>query len=177
MEKILLAINGHPPDTHTINFATYVANLTKSKLTALILKDREAELIHSDTLSKSYRKVMPMAAFDRRYVAMDVDQEVRVLLETCERKGVQSDVIVERESYEEYNSPAEQAIRASRFADLLILDQETSFKDNVGAVPMTFVRTVVSDSECPVVIAPASFDRIDDIVFCYDGDRSSVFAM
>ena len=45
MEKIVLAINGSRINTATIDFACYIASLTKSKLTALFLKDNLFELI------------------------------------------------------------------------------------------------------------------------------------
>ena len=178
MEKILLAINSHQINTNTVNFACYIAKITKSKLTALLLKDREAELISADSLNKSfYKKVMDMPAPDKRYIEIDVDQEVRFLLKTCEKNGVQADVIIKRESYEHKNSPADETIEASRFEDLLIIDPRTSFNTEIETLPTSFVKTILSASECPVLIAPDSFEPINDIVFCNDGCRSSFFAM
>ena len=120
---------------------------------------------------------MDVSLSDRIYIKMDVDQEIRFFLKTREKKGVQGEVIQKRESYEHRDSPADEAIKATRFADLLILDAETSFDNEVEALPTAFVKRVVSASECPVIIAPTSIDRIDNIVFCHDGNRSSVFAM
>ena len=178
MEKILLAVNSHQIDTNTTNFACYIAKITNSKLTALLLREREPELISADRLNNSfYKKVMDVSVSDRKYIQMDLDQEVRFFLKTCEKNGVQGEVILKRENYEDNDSPADEAIRASRFADLLILDAETSFDNEIEPLPTAFVKKVISDSECPVLIAPTSFDRIDDIVFCYDGSRSSVFAI
>lgn len=65
----------------------------------------------------------------------------------------------------------------SRYADLLIIDPATSFSHTSEDLPTSFVREVLRIAECPVLIAPQFFDGIDDIVFCYDGSASSVFAI
>ena len=40
-----------------------------------------------------------------------------------------------------------------------------------------FVKDVLKDAECPVVVAPEVFEPIQEVVFTYDGSASSVFAM
>jgi len=36
---------------------------------------------------------------------------------------------------------------------------------------------VIGSAQCPVVIAPSANTVVDEIVFCYDGSPSSLFAM
>ena len=178
MERIIFAINSNQVDSNSIDFACYITKVTKSKLSVLLLRNRKPEVVYADSGNKSfYKKVAETAVSDKRFIRMDVDQEIKFLLAICERNGVKGDVIVRRESYVDKDSPACQAIRESRFADLLIIDPRTTFNDDNEGTPTAFVKAVVTGAECPVLIAPTSFDRIDDIVFCYDGSRSSVFAM
>jgi nucleotide-binding universal stress UspA family protein len=68
-------------------------------------------------------------------------------------------------------------IEESRFADLIVLDAETSFTRTNEAIPGRFVKDVLLESECPVIISPYSFDRIEEVVFSYNGSTSSVFAI
>lgn len=59
----------------------------------------------------------------------------------------------------------------------MIVDAETSFNEKFEGTPTVFVKDVLKDTECPVIIAPESFEGIDEIVFAYDRDKSSVFAI
>lgn len=65
----------------------------------------------------------------------------------------------------------------TRFADLLIVDPETSFTKSDRHIPGRFVKDVLDSAECPVLIAPYSFDAIEEIVLFYNGTASSVFAI
>jgi hypothetical protein len=68
-------------------------------------------------------------------------------------------------------------IEESRFADLLIIDAETSFNRGLEANPTRFVKEILQHAECPVVISPVSFEGLDEIIFAYDGSASSVYAI
>ena len=177
MDKILLALNSHQLNTVTIDFACYLAHLTKSKLTALFLKDEGFEFSSPANLRRSYKENVGAAIIEQKDIFMEVDKGIQFFIEACERRGVKADVLIRGEVYGDTRTPAKEVIGESRFADLLILDPETSFKKNPEALPTDFVKEVTSSSECPVIIAPLVFDGVDEIIFCYDGGRSSVFAM
>ncbi|HEX2630437.1 MAG TPA: universal stress protein, partial [Chitinophagaceae bacterium] len=73
--------------------------------------------------------------------------------------------------------PADEVVEESRYADILIIDAATSFRKNFEGTPTDFVKDVLKDSECPVIIAPENFEGVNEIIFTYDGSASSVFAM
>ena len=73
--------------------------------------------------------------------------------------------------------PFNELVEESRFADLMVLDAEISFKKDYEGMPSTFAKDVLKNSYCPVIIAPDNFDAIDEIVFTYDGSHSSLFAI
>jgi hypothetical protein len=39
------------------------------------------------------------------------------------------------------------------------------------------VREILNRSQCPVVITPLSFERVDEIIMTYNGSKSSFFAI
>jgi nucleotide-binding universal stress UspA family protein len=57
------------------------------------------------------------------------------------------------------------------------VDLGTSFKKHYEGSPTEFVRDILKKAECPVIIAPESFEALDEIVFTYNGSASSVFAI
>ncbi|HEV2355676.1 MAG TPA: universal stress protein, partial [Puia sp.] len=58
-----------------------------------------------------------------------------------------------------------------------VVDAETSFRERPVRLPPPFVNDMLADAECPVVISPNSFDRIDEIIFAYDASASAVWAI
>jgi len=91
--------------------------------------------------------------------------------EACARRGINSTVHRDR------GLPLQEIITESRYADLLLIDAETSFSADKESVPTDFVKAVLIGAECPVVVLPPSFDGIEQLVFTYDGRPSSVHAM
>ena len=176
MKKILLTLNSQKINSSTIDFACYITMLTKSKLTALFIKDKELEL-PAAAYKKVYYEVDSTVLKESKNILREMDESVKFFADACERRGVKADIIIRGEAYGDKASPVNEAIDESRFADLMILDPETSFKNKLESLPTDFVKEVVAASECPVIVAPVLFDGVDEIVFCYDGGRSSVFAM
>lgn len=73
--------------------------------------------------------------------------------------------------------PANEIITESRYADLLILSAGTSFNKIYAETPTEFVKDVLRESECPVIIAPNAFDEIEEIIFTTNFNKSSAFAI
>ncbi len=174
MEKILLAIDALNPDKKALDFACYLALLTKSKVTGVFLENLTTED------RPVLRKVLGMAS-----VGWEVDEHaeahrereaitrrnIAMFRDGCILREVCFDVHLDK------GMPAKELIRESRFADLMVVDAETSFNKVYEGSPTGFVRDVMRRSECPVIIAPGNFSAIDEIVFTYDGSASSVFAI
>ncbi|HWB92972.1 MAG TPA: universal stress protein, partial [Puia sp.] len=72
--------------------------------------------------------------------------------------------------------PAEELAKESSYADLLVMSPDT-FSNAEEAIPSEFVRSILHDAACPVVLAPEGFEQIDNIVFCCDGSKSSIYAI
>lgn len=172
MKRILLAINAVSPDSQAIDFACYIGRLTKSIVTGIFLENLVAD-------------ERPVINTGMPYLEWGIDEDApeyiqkKALIEKniesfkdcCERKSVRS-------SYHAApGMPSSEIIAQSRYADLLILDASTSFNNVYEGRPTDFVKSVLKDSECPVVIAPGSFEGIDEIVFTYDGSRTAAFAI
>ena len=174
MKNILVAIDATRLDMTTIEFACYLAKLTNAKITGAFLENLIAD-----------RKPLLKNIQGKAYVEWDIDESspkmiekrkeiennIRLFKEKCNNKGVTC--IVHREK----GIPAAEMVAESRFADIVVTDIATSFKKVFEGSPTHFVKDLLKDSECPVVIAPEHFDGIDGIVFTYDGSRSATFAI
>lgn len=170
MEKILLVINARSPSVFSIDFACRITNLAQTKLTGLFIENFYFKYVPVNALDgPSYYSAVEESV--NATVAMDTAQSVRLFKEECLRKGIKPEVYINK------GDPTEELIFESRFADLLIIDPEVSFYNRDEPLPSPFVKEILAKAECPVLLAPEKFESIDEIVFCYDGSASSVFAI
>ena len=174
MENILLVVNGGNHDTNTVDFACYIANLTHSKLTGVFVEMIEGE--ERPVLKQLYALpyIETITAKDlpenvEKIISFDANE--RIFLDACINRGVIAHIHPNRKL------STREIIQESRFADLIIVNPETSLGNEIEGIPSHFVREILANSECPVLLAPYTFDGLDEIVFSYDGSKSSVFAI
>lgn len=174
MEKIILAVDATPINTNTLNFACYLAKLTGSSLTGVFLQNRigepepELKAVHGST----YVETVTAATIPENKVRAKQCEENILLFETvCEEKNIKAYTHLDK------GNSLWELINESRYADLLVIDAHLTAANKKEEVLTLFMKEVLATSECPVVIAPYSFSGIDEIIFAYDGSKSSVFAI
>lgn len=169
MERILVVLSADGPDEPTLEFAIRMAARARTKLTGLLLQ--------SPALQQALHPAQEAVAGFRWQtgesvsVNAPVSGSVEQVKEACRHSGIAVDVIINA------GEPLEQVIYESRFADYLIVDPATNFLPAEGAIPSRFVREILCRAECPVLLPPREFAGIDEVVFCYDGSASAVFAI
>jgi nucleotide-binding universal stress UspA family protein len=170
MEKILLAIDAHNMDTNAVAFACYLSRITHSKLTGVFLDNL---VVKEDVVIKESHGVILMESISISEVQEDEEsiKNISLFEELSAQEGIEADVYFDKEV------PATEIVTQSRFADVLIVDATTSFSRLHEGPPTRFVKDILHDAECPVIISPENFNGIDNIVFYYNGSKSSVFAM
>jgi hypothetical protein len=174
MEKILLAIDAINPDTSAMDFACYIARLTHSKITAVFLENLVAD--NSPVLTHAYGTpyvdwVLDENSPEYRDKKTTIEKNIELFKQSCENRCIQYNLHRDR------NLPANEIINESRYADLIIVDAAMSFNKRFEGTPTEFVKDVLKEAECPVIIAPESFEGIDQIVFAYNDTKSCVFAI
>jgi hypothetical protein len=170
MEKILLVINAHKPDNDSIDFACTIASIAQSRLTGLFIENLFFEYI-----PRGPQDNLPFYETRKEgsntTVATDTEQAVRVFREQCKIRKVEPEVYIDK------GEPIQEVIFESRFADLLIIDPAMSSYKLEDQLPSHLVKEILANAECPVLVTPEKPDSIEEIVFCYDGSASSVFAI
>lgn len=171
MERIVLVLNAHNPDRASLEFATRMAAISGTRLTGLFLENTDSEPVLVAQPDAFQYATYLWQTGEVASIRADVDKAVGLLREECLFAGVGLDVIVDK------GEPIQQTIGESRFADYIIVDPGLSFSQMEEDVPSHFVQELLSRAECPVLLAPKEFVDVDEVVFCYDGSVSSVFAI
>jgi len=65
----------------------------------------------------------------------------------------------------------------SIFADLLVINDNETFNRFSENRPTRFLKELLPDVQCPVLVVPDTFRPIENITFLYDGGPSSVYAI
>ncbi|MDF2382503.1 universal stress protein [Nostoc ellipsosporum NOK] len=174
MKQILLAIDASSPDKSSINFACYLAALTGSRITGVFLENLVAN--EEPVLRKTFGATYIDWQLDENSEAYkekcaQTEQHIAAFEHACRERNVRCSI------HRDKGSPTAEMINESRYADVLIVDADTSFNKRYDGVPSGFVRDILKESECPVIIAPADFYAIDEIVFAFDNSRSAAFAI
>jgi len=169
MKRIVVISDSRKIDTYSLEFGCYIAKLTRSKLTGVLLDTVPSELIPKMPEKQSYFEGKDRTA--EINIPMGTDQASLYFMEEARKKGVISDVYINK------GGPSDISLYESRFADLVVVSPDLSFMGDADDLPSSFVKHLLLKSECPVVLAPHSFGEINQIIFCYDGSPSSLYAI
>lgn len=172
MEKILVMLDRLNVNPNTVRFACYLSRETNSKLTGILIENPEMhteisveKVEASDILLESV--LIKKTREDDEKLCAD---NVNIFAEIAEEEGVEAYI-----DADETLSTID-VVHETRFADILIVDAK-AFYNVFGGEPNNFVKVVLAEAECPVVIAPEGFEPVENVVFCYNGMKSSVFAI
>lgn len=170
MEKIVVVLSARKPDTTSIDFACRIAAGTQSKLTGLFVENLyyhpPTESMNKDVYFQSVQEKESGST-----VITDTGQAVKLFVSECGLHHITA------ETYIDKGEPIQEVIYESRFADLLIVDPKINFYDRVEQLPSHFTKEILSNAECPVLLAPDKAVDVEEIVFCYDGSASAVYAL
>lgn len=170
MEKIVVVLNARKPSMPSIDFACAMATLTQSKLTGLFVENLFFEYIPATaTDNPSYFKAVKES--NTTTLTADTDQSVKMFKDACQQKGIAPQVYIDK------GEPIEEVVHESRYADLLIVDPEISFYKEGEQLPSHFIKEILYKSECPVLLSPEKYEGAEEVIFCFDGSASSVFAI
>ncbi|CAL1518885.1 universal stress protein [Chitinophaga sp. MM2321] len=176
MQKIVAIFDGLRLSESTLHYAILIAKEQQAHLTGVFPDDFTYNSFNLYQLLKvgtDQATIGQLEAVDkgRREAAAGIFEAA------CQRAGIAYSVHHNR------NISLLEALEESIYADLLIVDAQETFVHDEMKPPTRFIRDLLTDIQCPVLIvppqilAPAVFSDISNIVFLYDGEPSSVYAI
>lgn len=171
MKKILAAFDGTKYSEGASKYAIEIAKATNSLLVGVFIQDmRYMSYTYAYAWDQPFIDFTTIEA-SQKEEKEKIDLNIKLFRHHCDEKGVHHKVHLDK------GVPLQELLQESVFADLIIIDENTSFFSLGDQKPSPFMKDFLADSHCPVLIVPHSYRFFDRAVFCYDGSPSSAYAM
>lgn len=171
MKKILAAFDGLKYSKSTRDYSVFIAKQSGAHLVGTFLDDpaytsyKIYELITKQGVSESMlEKYESEDKLSRTVAAKDFKQQ-------CEKEGIEFNIHHDR-------SIAITALKhESIYSDLLVIDANETLTHYSEKLPTRFIRELLADAQCPVLLVPARYKPVTKIILLFDGEPSSVHAI
>ena len=172
MKKFLAAFDGLNFSESTLNYALFLAKACNAHLVGVFLEDFTrhsysiADITHYE--GESFDKhVLELNEKDKEERIESIDRFEQV----CRDNGINYSIHRDR------NIALQDLLHESIYADLLIIEENETLTRYDELPPTRFIRDLLNDVQCPVVLVPANYKPIEKIILLYDGEPSSVYAV
>lgn len=171
MNKFIVALDGLHFSTSATTYAVELAQSNDAFLTGVFLDDRTFssykiyDLVLKDGVSESKIKHL------RQQDTATRSQSSDFFIESASNARLNFNV------HHDHNVALQELIHESIYSDLLIIDEKESLSHYDEKHPSRFIRDVLADAQCPVLVVPSEYKSIQKIVFLFDGTPSAVFAI
>ncbi|HSC40426.1 MAG TPA: universal stress protein [Chitinophagaceae bacterium] len=172
MKKIIAAFDGLRFSESTLEYAIYLAKQYDAHVTGVFLREvtKLGFALYETVVSQSHAGKNIMNEIDR--TDAETLHQATVLFESrCEAAGVPYTIHRDRKN------AVKELVHESVFADLLLVDAWETFSYVEVSMPGWFIRNVLHEAQCPVMVVPKKFHPVRKIVFLYDGTPSSMHAI
>ncbi len=171
MKKIIAALDGLKYSKDCTAHATHMAKLSHSHLVGVFLDDLAYTsysvyqlLVKNDVPEKKMQHYQEKDRETR-------DKAARLFAKACDNAAINYSVHRDR------NTALRELLQESIYADLLVIDKRETFTHYHEPVPTLFIRDLLSEVQCPVLLASGAYHPADKIIMLYDGQPSSVYAI
>ena len=171
MKKIIAAFDGFKYSQSTRYYSIYLAKQTNTHLVGVFMDDptytsyKIYELISQQGVSED--KLKKFEAKDKA----TRDAAAENFEKACQQSGLEYKVHRDRKI------AIQELKHESIYADLLIIDAKETLTHYTEKLPTRFIRDLLIDTQCPVLVVPQKFKPIQRIILLYDGEPSSVHAI
>ncbi len=171
MKKIIAAFDGLKYSTSTRDYAIALTKRLKAHLVGVFMDDKTYtsykiyDLIGEDGISEAKLKRLSQKDTAAREGAVEDFNAA------CKEAGIEFSIHRDR------NIALHELKHESIYADLLIIDMNETLTHYTEKPPTRFIRNLLGDVQCPVLLVPAKYKAIQKLIPLYDGGPSSVHAI
>lgn len=171
MKKFLAVFDGYKVSKSTMAYAQELAYTANAHLVGVFLDD---SIYRSYNIVKVLKTPGDTGKLIKQLDEKDQkkrDDAVRIFEQSCGTAKINFSV-------ERHGNDALQVLKEqSMFADLLVISGQETFSRYKQKPPTRFMKDLLADVQCPVLVVPGIYKPIDKITLLYDGGPSSLYAV
>jgi nucleotide-binding universal stress UspA family protein len=171
MKKFLAVFDGYKMSVSTLQYATELAKLEEAHLIGVFLDEfiyHSYSVYKVMTTEKNAEKALER--LDEKDKKLR-DESVLQFEKACDKAGIHFSI------HRDKNLALQELKEESMFADLVIINEYETFTRYKEKPPGRFIKDLLGDVQCPVLIVPGAYKEIDKILLLYDGGPSSLHAI
>lgn len=171
MKKIIAAFDGLKFSESLTSYAVDIAKKSGTYLIGVSLEDityrsfKFYDIVDEKGVSDA--KMKGLMEKDRKTRNMSVIR----FGSFCEEAGINYSIHHDR------SIAIQELLHESIYADIIIIDSSETLTHYAEDLPTRFIRDLLIDVECPVLLVPNKYKPIQKITLLYDGEPSSVYAI
>jgi nucleotide-binding universal stress UspA family protein len=172
MNKVIAAFDGLKISDSTIAYSIYLSKYFSAHIVAAFL----ADIVYHGREENGFGQ--PYEENDWTGIETYIKKEELIRKEAI--KKVQQRLDAEGVHYNIHRDEQiaiQSLIKESHFADMILIDCNESFSTWDKSKPSRFIRNLLADADCPLMIVPKEAKPIEKFVFAYDGSPASVYAI
>lgn len=170
-KKFLAVFDGLKFSQSTLEYAIQLTKQTNAFLVGVFLDEsiyrsyNMIEILNSNKNAEALLQKLDAKDQETR------DASVREFEKACTAAGVEYNL------HRNTGIALQELKQESIFADLIIINDSETFNRFAVNPPTRFIKELLADVQCPVMIVPDKYKPVDKITLLYDGGPSSVFAI
>ena len=171
MKSFLAVFDGYKISKSTMEYAIQITQAANAHLVGVFLDDfmyRSYSAYKVMTTYKNYDAVMKeLDAKDKK----KRDGAALMFQKACGKAGISFSI------HRDKSIALQELKHESMFADLIIINEYETFTKYKEQPTTRFMKDLLGDVQCPVLVVPNDFKPVDKIVLLYDGGPSAVYAV
>ncbi|MDB5277502.1 MAG: universal stress protein [Ferruginibacter sp.] len=171
MKKIIAAFDGLNYAENTEAYAVQIARQEKMHLFGIFLDDptytsyKIYDLITKEGVNNTKLKKLEAKDKATRTAAAENFESA------CRKSGLTYAI------HHDHNTPILELKHESIYADLLVINAKETLTHYPEKVPTRFIRDLLTDTQCPVLLVQDTYQPINKIILLFDGEPTSVHAI
>jgi nucleotide-binding universal stress UspA family protein len=171
MKKFIVAFDGLHFSKSAMKYAIHISKQCNAHLVGIFLEDFTRHSYGVQELVSYEGQDLDKHIADLN----DGDEETRtesikIFEEACQDRGLTFSIHRDR------NIAIQDLLHESVYADLLIIGANETLTRFAETVRSRFIKDLLSDVQCPVLLTPFNYKIADKVILLYDGSPSSVYA-
>jgi nucleotide-binding universal stress UspA family protein len=171
MKKFLAVFDGFKMSESTMKYAIELSIAANAHLVGLFLEEfvyRSYNVYKVVTTEKEYETVLKQLDEKDRQKR---DLAVLQFEAACQKAGIHFSV------HRDKQIALQEVKHESMFADLIIISKWETFTKYKEKLPTYFIKELLIDMQCPVLLVPAAYRPLSKINLLYNGSPAAVYAI